>query len=137
MADFISTATDAIYNALHGSENRAAAGAAETAYNREVQAAQTAMSFSASEAEKQRAYETQMSNTAYQRSAADLKAAGLNPWLAVQNSASTPSSASPSGVSASASSASTGSGDFKAILQALTSFAGTAVKAAVSAAVAA
>lgn len=41
-------------------------------------------------------YNTQMSNSAYQRAVADLEKAGLNPWLAVNNSASTPTSSSKS-----------------------------------------
>lgn len=39
-------------------------------------------------------YQTQLSNTAYQRAAADLEAAGLNRVLALGNSASTPSTGS-------------------------------------------
>lgn len=65
--------------------------------------AQRAEDFSADQALTQRNYETQMSNTAYQRASADMKAAGLNPMMMFGSgsSASTPSVSAPSGVSAS------------------------------------
>lgn len=67
-------------------------------------AEQEANAFNASEAEKQRAWETEMQNTAYQRQVADMRAAGINPALAMSNGQpATPSGASAQSVSPGAS----------------------------------
>lgn len=60
-----------------------------------------AMAHSSAEAQKNRDWQTQMSNTAHQREVKDLIAAGLNPVLSANAGASTPSGATGSGFSSS------------------------------------
>lgn len=86
--------------------NQLYAQAALTQMLYQTQSAERAMEFSADEAEKQREWSAMMSNTAYQRSVADLKKAGLNPILAYTNGpASTPTGSSAAGIAQSGSQA--------------------------------
>lgn len=78
--------------------------------------------FSATEAQKVRDYETQMSNTQYQRAFADAEAAGINPVAALLGSsgASTPSASTASGYAAQSSGfAGAKAADFSPLSQAI------------------
>lgn len=64
----------------------------DTDYKRSLETLGIQNAFNASEAQKARDWEEQMSNTAYQRATEDMKKAGINPALAFsQGGASTPS----------------------------------------------
>lgn len=86
--------------------------AAQAEINRQFQqsSADKAMSFSADQAAINRQYQTDMANTAYQRAANDLRSAGLNPILAVGAQAHSPSGAVASGFSSAGSAARGSSG---------------------------
>lgn len=104
----IKDAMQGVFSDVHSWANNLLTG--ERDYGRQKELQEIAQQFSANEAEKSRSWQAQLSNTAYQRAAKDLKAAGLNPALLYSSSgqASTPAGATAHGASASAGSSGQG-----------------------------
>lgn len=94
---------DLIRQALSTAENNTAQSQAFAREQMEYQSKSdaTAMAWSAQEAEKNRQWQEQLSNTAHQREVEDLVKAGLNPILSANNGAYTGSGATGQGFSSS------------------------------------
>ena len=84
-------------------KNNLSGTTAQNMYN--SREAELTRAYNSAEAQKNRDWQTEMSNTAYQRAVADMKAAGINPASLGGDASGSPAS-TPSGSAASASSAS-------------------------------
>lgn len=105
-ASVLGSLNDAVNNQMSmvGSNNSAYQDYFNQANSFNQNSANRAMKFSAQQAQLNRDFQENMSNTSYQRAVKDLEAAGLNPILAyINGGASTPAGSSASGTSATAS----------------------------------
>lgn len=87
-----------------------------------TEARESEQAFNSAEAQKQRNWETEMSNSAHQREVSDMKEAGLNPVLSSGGSGAS----TPSGASASASSGGSAGNPFNGIAAVISSAASLA-----------
>lgn len=93
------------YSMLNNMFDFTGANAANAQYQNQLALQQQAQAYNSAEADKSRQWQAMMSNSEVQRRMADIKAAGLNPWLALSQSMSGGSTPSGSSASSSAGSA--------------------------------
>lgn len=104
--------------------NRITGAAQEQMYNADQAGIQRA--WSAGEAQKNRDFQERMSSSAYQRSVSDLRAAGLNPAMAILGGSGFSGSSTPTGSTGSGQSASSPN-SAQAVSMMLSAVAGTAI----------
>lgn len=92
------------YSAINNMFDLKGEQAANNQFASQLALQQQAQAFNSAEADKSRQWQEMMDNSSIQRRVADLKAAGLNPYLAITGSLA--GAGSPSGSSASSSSGS-------------------------------
>lgn len=97
-----------------------------TDWDRQVAGSMAEMAYNSLEAQANRDWQERMSNTAYQRQVADMKAAGINPYAALSHGASTPGGSA--GRVAGARGTSSGGRGMQSVINSAVSLAGLAVK---------